>query len=119
MDALLTTINPRVTTIFSPTNHNFKDYISRLARNLCKKKKKNFTDLNICPSEWIGAEDVDSCYLLTKDPKQPLDAIEVCNQNGGTLLQLQLVKDQQLALRLLVHLALVNSSGMYLKLLFV
>lgn len=38
MDALLTTINPRVTTIFSPTNHNFKDYISRLARNLCKKK---------------------------------------------------------------------------------
>lgn len=67
-------------------------------------------NLNICPSEWIGAEDVDSCYLLTKDPKQPLDAIEVCNQNGGTLLQLQLVKDQQLALRLLVHLALVNSS---------
>lgn len=67
-------------------------------------------NLNTCPSGWIGAEDVGSCYLLTKDPKQPLDAIEVCNQNGGTLLQLQLVKDRHLTLRLLVHLALFNSS---------
>ncbi|XP_062606752.1 uncharacterized protein LOC134268499, partial [Saccostrea cucullata] len=68
--------------------------------------------LNICPSGWVGSADVKSCYLMMSADSavsQP-DAFQYCNQNGGQLLQLNFLTDEQLAMRILGHYRLINTS---------
>ncbi|XP_062611810.1 adhesion G-protein coupled receptor G4-like, partial [Saccostrea cucullata] len=68
--------------------------------------------LNICPSGWVGSADVKSCYLMMSADSavsQP-DAFQYCNQNGGQLLQLNFLTDGQLAVRILGHYRLINTS---------
>ena len=74
--------------------------------------------LSICPSGYLGSEDVGYCFRFKDDsPRQVSrqDAIQYCKQNGGKLLQLNLNEDQKLAIRLFAQLGLINTSGLYQK----
>ena len=74
--------------------------------------------LSICPSGYLGSEDVGYCFRFKDDsPRQVSrqDAIQYCKQNGGKLLQLNLNEDQKLAIRLFAQLGLINTSGQYQK----
>ncbi|XP_022326973.2 adhesion G-protein coupled receptor G7-like isoform X2 [Crassostrea virginica] len=69
--------------------------------------------LSICPSGYLGSEDVGYCFRFKDDsPRQVSrqDAIQYCKQNGGKLLQLNLNEDQKLAIRLFAQLGLINTS---------
>ncbi|XP_048773926.2 uncharacterized protein LOC125679062 isoform X2 [Ostrea edulis] len=86
---------------------------------LCYKRADDFTftrDLNICPSGWIGGVDMESCYLLRNVSSRALsrsDAVQFCRQKGGELLQLKLVSDWRLAVRILGYYRLINTYVWY------